>query len=256
MSPRSSVTSTGSQGKLQARGSTSTGRSGVSPNFSTGQGLNGPSERAIRLPASARGSVSTRSLDEVLAHVRPGCVVRLDLSRIDEAQARTIDFRSAVHLLRHLLGARHAADGVYPVDWLPVTAPALQKTSMKLGLKVARDTCRHYWRLLISSGVLVRSGQYSQRLNVYSPDAPHVVKLYRVKIRGAVRPAKLNFPPAVLDPSNRNRAVRKPCWWEHKLFGNPYGLPPPGISKRERNSRKRLDGISEEAWLRAVASDR
>lgn len=200
-------------------------------------------------------------LEDVLREVRRGRVVRLDLDHLPPEDRRTRDFTGAVRLLAHLLGARvvaagGASEGESALARFPVTTEALYRTSIRLGKKVPRDTCRRYRRLLIDRGVIVYRGQYKQRFNRYSPNAPYIVRLYATKMLVHCRPGKLNFPSAGRTKSSAARSRKRARWWEHTLFGDYEGLPPPGWTRRDRRHMNRLDGLDYETWVAAAANAR
>jgi hypothetical protein len=178
-------------------------------------------------------------LADVLNAVVPGRTLPV---RLDDAQkaalGRDPDGRLALDVVRHLLGARAAA-GVSKGGRFPLTEAVFQKIARRLGGEVGIKRSRWLLGRLRQAGVLEESGSYRQEYRDSEEPSGYRVRLYRLGV---------NFAPlSKKSPVGRRRPVKcrfRRRWWQHGLFGNPDGRPPPGYSQRALNqmrSREELD---------------
>lgn len=179
------------------------------------------------------------NLQDVLAAVFPGRVVRLALTPEQKRALRDSDGQLALDVVRHLLGARAAAAPAR--DRFPLTEATFQAVALKLGRAAGIKRCRVMLRRLRDARVLERAGSYRQRYRTLGVSG-YRVALYRL---GAVV-ASLTHKRSV----GRGRAVkggRRPRWWQHPLFGDASGRPPPGLTKRAAARMRSLDEL-ESGW--------
>ncbi len=165
------------------------------------------------------------NLAHVLAAVCPGRVQRIHTTLDQRRQLNDPDGRLGLHVIRHHLGARHASvDPATPRHSFPLTEHAFQAVARKLGTEVGVKRTRAILRRLIAARVLEPAGSYRQpngrgRLGGFR------VTLYRVAVAAARRSSKrpVGRAPRVKRPT-------RPRWWQHPLFGDAEGRPPPGIA--------------------------
>jgi hypothetical protein len=180
-------------------------------------------------------------LQDVLAGVLRGRVAYLCLT---PAQAKSLgdpDGRIALALLRHLLGARPVT-----LERFPLTEQAFQAVARKLGYVVGQKRCRLMVKRLLASGVIVPYGHYRQPYRNSAARSGFHVRLYKLGRRPrAPRPAKRKRP---VGKCRLVKADSCPRWWQHPLFGDLLGLPPPEIPRRSARRMKSLDEGFE--WAR------
>jgi len=126
--------------------------------------------------------------------------------------------------MRHLLGARAALDAP---ERFPLTERAIQALTRKLGHKVGQKRCRGLRRRLVAAGVIPASGHYRQPYRASAVRSGYCVRLFRV-LRGTTSPNTGKHPVGKRSSVKRERSFR---WWQHPLFGDYSGLPPPGIPR-------------------------
>jgi hypothetical protein len=97
------------------------------------------------------------TLEQVLANVRRGQVAYLVLTDEQKRGLREPTGRVALDVLRHLLGARPANPGRFPL-----TEQAFQAVACKLGYRVGQKRSRGMIRRLLEAGVIAGAGQYRQ----------------------------------------------------------------------------------------------
>jgi hypothetical protein len=176
--------------------------------------------------------VTAPTLEAVLAAFRPGRVVPLQLTREQKKALRHVDGRIALDVLRHRLGARAA---VQAPERFPLTEQTIQAFTRKLGHKVGQKRCRELRRRLEEAGVIPASGHYRQLYRNSAARSGFCVSLFKLARRlPSVRQGK--HPVGKRRPVKRRDGLR---WWQHPLFGDYSGLPPPGIS-RSRLRKVRL----------------
>src|SRR5215218_7330337 len=181
------------------------------------------------------------SLLDVLAKVRRGRVVYLCLTTEQKRRLSDRDGQLVLDVLRHLLGAR--ADRRDP-ERFPLTEGAFQAVARKLGLAVGQKRSRLMLRRLLAAGVIVNAGQYRQPYRNAASRSGFKVALYRLgrrakglrrsRRRQAKRPVGT---AAAVKPRNR------PRWWQHPLFGDVCGLPPPEIPRWRARAMRSLDEV-------------
>ena len=181
------------------------------------------------------------SLLEVLAEVRRGRVVYLCLTPEQKRRLRDPDGQLALNVLRHLLGAR--ADRHDP-ERFPLTEGAVQAVARKLGLAVGQKRARALIRRLHAAGVITISGQYRQPYLNAATRSGFKVALYRLgrraKAIGHSRRRQAKCPVGSTRSVKPRFALR---WWQHPLFGDVCGLPPPEIPKARVRAMRSLDGV-------------
>ena len=170
----------------------------------------------------------------MLAAFRPGRVVRLDLTREQKRELRDAEGQIALDVLRHLLGARAV---VGAPERFPFTERAVQAFTRKLGHAVGQKRCRAFRRRLVEAGVIPASGHYRQPY--LDPDirSGYCVRLFRILWR-ASSPNTGKHPVGKRPAVKRERGRR---WWQHSLFGDYSGLPPPGIPRSRARQMVSLD---------------
>ena len=182
-------------------------------------------------------------LGEVLAATRRGCTMRLALNDEQKRALRDPDAQLALNVVRHLLGSR-AACGVSSGTF-PLTEFAFQAVARKLGAEVGIKRIRRLIRRLVHAGVLMPAGSFRQAYRTRGISG-FKVALYRVLVLLALlREKRLS---AGAGPS-RPRGPRR--WWEHPLFGNPDGLPPPEIRKARLRRMRSADERIPSGWAAA-----
>lgn len=177
-------------------------------------------------------------LDHVLGNVCPGRVVYLVLNREQKQALRDPDGRVALDVLRHLLGARPMVP-----ERFPLTEQAFQAVARCLGYVVGQKRCRRMVKRLLDAGVIGECGQYRQPYRNSAARSGFRVRLYKLGRRlRASRLAKRKRPvgkqPAV-------KGDFRSRWWQHPLFGDLLGLPPPEIPPRRARKMKSLDELFE-----------
>lgn len=147
----------------------------------------------------------------------------------------------ALDVLRHLLGARPMTP-----ERFPLTEQAFQAVARKLGYVVGQKRSRRMVGLLTATGVIAKAGHYRQPYRNTAVRSGFRVQLYKLGRRlrrvDARRPSKRKHPvgtPAAVKPVFRAR------WWQHPLFGDLLGLPPPGIRRSDLRRMRSLDEVSK-----------
>lgn len=169
----------------------------------------------------------------VLEVVRPGQVVRLTLTSAQVTVFRDADGRVFLDVLRHLLGARAFLAGPTAVDVFPLTEGMFQAVAAARGHVVGIKRIRGLIRRAEASGVIERRASYRQPYRRGGGGGAYRVPLYGL----GARPAKSKRPVGRRPQVKRDV---KPPFWEHPLFGDLHGLPPPGHGVRalRRMARK------------------
>ena len=168
--------------------------------------------------------MSAPTLEAVLAAFRPGRVARLELTRVQKLALRDADGKIALDVLRHLLGARQAVDAP---ERFPLTERAIQAFTRKLGHRIGQKRCRGLRHRLEAAGVIRASGHYRQPYRDSATRSGYRVRLFRL-LRRAPSLHSGKHPVGKHTSVKRSRRLR---WWQHPLFGDPSGLPPPGITR-------------------------
>jgi hypothetical protein len=183
----------------------------------------------------------SRRLEDVLRAVRRGRVAYLAPTREQTRMLRDPDGQIALDVLRHLLGARPMSP-----ERFPLTEAAFQAVARRLGYVVGQKHCRRMVGRLVESGVIGRAGHYRQPYRNLPGRSGYRVALYKLgrRLRGS-RPAKRKRPVGTAAPAKRRS---RPRWWQHPLFGDITGLPPPGIPPRHAARMKSPDEAFLEAW--------
>jgi len=179
----------------------------------------------------------------VLAAVARGRAVPLGLTREQKQAFRDRDGQLALDVLRHLLGARAYLGGQ---GKFPLTEATFQAVAGRLGQAVGIKRSRALLRRLRDGGVLEESGSYRQPYRNREGAAGFRVRLYRlaVAVRAALSRKRLSAGRVASSPLPRVR------WWQHPLFGDYEGRPPPQWTQRRRQQTASLDEYEAGAWLR------
>ena len=166
-------------------------------------------------------------LQDVLANVRRGRVVYLALTRAQKRALRDPEGQIALDVLRHLLGARPMTP-----ERFPLTEQAFQTIARRLGYVVGQKRSRQMVQRLLATGVIGLCGQYRQPYRNSAARSGFRVRLYKLgrRLRGP-RLAKRKRPVGKHTPVKRDPRAR---WWQHPLFGDLLGLPPPEIPPAAR----------------------
>ena len=179
---------------------------------------------------------STPNLADVLANVCPGRVAYICLTREQKRALRDPEGQIALDVLRHLLGARPMSP-----ERFPLTQEAFQAVACRLGYLVGQKGCRRMVKRLLNSGVIGACGQYRQPYRNSAARSGFRVALYKLGHRlRAPRLAKRKRPVGKHAPVKRDSRAR---WWEHGLFGDLLGVPPPEIPRAALRRMKSLDEV-------------
>jgi hypothetical protein len=175
--------------------------------------------------------------DDVLANVCRGRVAFVCLTREQKTALRDPEGRIALDVLRHLLGARPMTP-----ERFPLTEQAFQAVALRLGYVVGQKRCRRMLRRLSTSGVVVRCGHYRQPYRNSAARSGFSVALYKLgqRLRAAPRLATRKRPVGRHAPVKTDL---RPRWWQHPLFGDILGLPPPEIPRSSARRMKSLDEV-------------
>jgi hypothetical protein len=178
------------------------------------------------------------TLKQVLGDVRPGRVAYLTLTREQKRALKDRDGAIALDVLRHLLGAR-------PPGRFPLTEGAFQKVARKLGHELGQKRCRRLIGRLRNSGVIEQAGSYRQAYRNSAVRSGFRVALFWLgcRLRGAGVRLFQQRPVGTRHPVKRKPRVR---WWQHPLFGDPSGLPPPQLTRAKAREMRSLDEVFQE----------
>jgi hypothetical protein len=142
----------------------------------------------------------------------------------------------ALDVLNHLLGARPMVP-----ERFPLTEQAFQAVARKLGYRVGQKRCRTMIRRLLGAGVIGGAGQYRQPYRNSGVRSGFCVPLYKLGRRlRALRLAKRKRPVGTRTTVKPAFRVR---WWQHPLFGDLLGLPPPEIPRPRVARMHSLDEV-------------
>jgi hypothetical protein len=182
--------------------------------------------------------VSTPSLPDVLAKVCRGRVAYICLTREQKRALRDPEGRIALEVLRHFLGARPMVP-----ERFPLTEQAVQAVARRLGYVVGQKRCRRMIRRLLATGVVGSAGQYRQPYRNSAVRSGFCVQLYKLGWRlRASRLAKRKRPVGKRAPVKADGRAR---WWQHPLFGDLLGRPPPEITRSRARRMHSLDEVLE-----------
>jgi hypothetical protein len=174
-------------------------------------------------------------LQDVLARVRRGRVAYICLTREQKRALRDPEGRIALDVLRHLLGARPLTP-----ERFPLAEQAVQAVASKLGYVVGQKRCRRMVKRILAAGVIGPCGQYRQPYRRSAIRSGFRVTLYSLGRRlSASRLAKRKRPVGKHAPVKAHFRLR---WWQHPLFGDILGLPPPEIP---RSWARRMTSLDE-----------
>jgi hypothetical protein len=168
---------------------------------------------------------------DVLAAVVPGRVQRLKLSREQRRTLRDRDGQIALNVLRHTLAARAAASTSDNERAFPLTESFVGGVARRIGTPVGQKRARALAHRLGEARVISYSGSYRQRYTRLGTGGGYRVRLYRLStaVRGAAAP-RLKHPVG-REVNVKPIEVRR--WWQHRLFGDYGGLPPPQLTSRQ-----------------------
>jgi hypothetical protein len=171
---------------------------------------------------------------DVLADVRRGRVAYVCLTREQKRALRDPEGQIALDVLRHLLGARPMNP-----ERFPLVEHAFQAIARRLGYVVGQKRCRRMVKRLLAAGVVEGRGHYRQPYRNSPVRSGFRVALYGLGRRPrAPRLGKQKRPVGRQAPVKSNLRVR---WWQHPLFGDLLGLPPPDIPRAAVRRMKSLD---------------
>jgi hypothetical protein len=178
------------------------------------------------------------NLTDVLAATRPGQVVRLKLTPEQRRSLQDREARLALDVVRHLLGARAASftTGEMPATF-PLTEATFQAVALRLGANVGIKRSRSLLRRLRAAGVLCDAGSYRQPYTRQGSSG-YRVSLFRL---GALVAALRRKRAIGRGPRVKGGRLRR--WWEGGLFGDLYGLPPPGYSRAQLRRMRSADEV-------------
>lgn len=180
-------------------------------------------------------SATAPNLIDVLAAVDPGRVVRLALTPEQKRAFRDPDGQLALDVVRHLLGARAvAAPGRRR---FPLTEATFQAVARKLGRPAGIKRCRAMLRCLVAHRVLDPAGSYRQAYRTLGVSG-YRVALYR--LAALVAPLRPKRPIGRRRPVKGGRPLR---WWQHPLFGDASGRPPPGLTRAKAARMRSQDEL-------------
>jgi hypothetical protein len=172
-------------------------------------------------------------LEQVIANVVRGRVAYLCLTREQKRQFNDSDGRLALDVLRHLLGAR--AD---QRERFPLTEGAFQAVARRLGYEVGQKRSRRLIKRLVMSQVMTAAGYYRQQYRNTGLRSGFRVALHRLgRLMG--RPASKAQRPVGKPRSVKSKIRAR--WWQHALFGDICGLPPPEIPRSNLVRMRSLD---------------
>ena len=186
------------------------------------------------------------NLHDVLACVVRGRVVYLTLSGEQKRALRDRDARIALDVVRHLLAARAASVEHMPPDKLPVSMFAFQAVARKLGHEIGQKRSYRLIRRLVETEVLLPSGSYRQAYRRLVPSGFRVT-LWRIGVCCASL-----FQQAYCRQARARQGRVGKRWWQHELFGDASGRPPPGLRQRDAARMLSLDE-REVPWAYGLA---
>jgi hypothetical protein len=177
---------------------------------------------------------SPPNLEAVLANVCRGRVAYVVLTREQRRALSDPEGRIALDVLRHLLGARPLVP-----ESFPLTEQAFQAVARRLGYEIGQKRCRLMIRRLLASAVIGPCGQYRQPYRNSAVRSGFCVPLYKLgRLLRAPRLGKRKRPVGKRTPV---KSEIRPRWWQHPLFGDLLGLPPPGIPPPRALRMRSLD---------------
>jgi DNA-binding Lrp family transcriptional regulator len=176
----------------------------------------------------------------VLANVQRGRVAYLVLNQEQKRSFRDPEGKVALDVLRHLLGARPPNP-----ERFPLAEQTFQAVARRIGYELGQKRCRRMIRRLRTTGVIARRGHYRQPYRNGGVRSGFCVRLYVLGRRLRLLPdrplSKRQRPvgtPTPVKPSSRRR------WWQHPLFGDIHGLPPPDLPRHRAQRMVTLDEVS------------
>jgi hypothetical protein len=175
------------------------------------------------------------TLEAVLANVLRGRVAYLVLSPEQKWALRDAEGQAALDVLRHLLGAR---DAVRAPERFPLTEQAVQAVARRLGHRIGQKRCRSLIRRLRSARVVAGAGQYRQPYRDSAARSGFKVALHCLARR--LRSNKRKRPVGKGGSVKRRKRLH---WWEHPLFGDLLGRPPPEIPRSRVERMRSLDEL-------------
>ena len=178
------------------------------------------------------------TFEQVLANVRLGRVGYVQTTPEQRRQLRDLDGQTALDVLNHFLGARPMNP-----ERFPLCEQMFQAVARKLGYVIGQKRCRRMIRRLKTSGVIGLCGHYRQRYRNSAARSGFKVALYKLgRLLRAPRFSKPKRPVGNPAPVKRNFRAR---WWQHLLFGDLLGLPPPEIPRDHVKKMKALDEVHQ-----------
>ena len=163
----------------------------------------------------------------VLAHVQPGHSVAPPLTPEQRAALADDEGRRALSYLGHYVHALRQTERETGRKLDIVLAPSfVQRMGFRMGEHVGRNEARRLVRRLLP--LLDFVGVYRRAYDSRSVYAGFRVDRWSLRVVTA-SPGRTKACIA----TRRKPSLRK--WWMHPLFGNPDGLPPPGVGKRKRH---------------------
>jgi hypothetical protein len=183
------------------------------------------------------------SREAVLEEVSPGRIIAVDTTNAGPTELRDTNGRLAMLILEHFLGARTRVVTRNAWESFPLTEDTIQAVALRLGHRIGTKKCRALRRQLVSAGVLRDAGSYRQAYSGGAVFSGYRVTLYavtRARLKKALSTSRGSFKRPV---GKRVAVKRSPRvqWWAHPLFGDPSGMPPPGIGRRRAKKMRSLD---------------
>jgi hypothetical protein len=179
---------------------------------------------------------ATLTLEQVLGDVRRGRVAYLVLTREQNRALRDREGAIALNVLRHLLGARPMVP-----EGFPLTEGAFQAVAHRLGYAVGGKRCRKMIKRLRDAGVVGRAGQYRQPYRNSAVRSGFCVALHKLGAR--LRVARLTRRKHPVGSRVGVKGNPRPRWWQHALFGDYWGRPPPEIPRLRLRRMTSLDEV-------------
>jgi hypothetical protein len=175
-------------------------------------------------------------LEEVLSNIRLGRVAYLCVTPEQKRTLRDREGQIALDVLRHLLGARPMVP-----ERFPLTEGAFQAVARRLGYAVGGKRCRRMIKRLRVAGVVGRAGQYRQPYRNSAVRSGFCVTLHKLGARLRVaRLSRRKHPVGSRVGVKGNPRLR---WWQHALFGDYWGRPPPELPRLRLRRMTSLDEV-------------
>jgi len=123
----------------------------------------------------------------------------------------------------------------------PLTEQAFQAVARRLGYVVGQKRCRRMVKRMVSLGVVGPCGHYRQTYRNSPARSGFRVGLYKLGQR--LRAPRLATRKRPVGKHAPVKTDLRPRWWQHPLFGDILGLPPPEIPRSSARRMKSLDEV-------------